>query len=116
MTDNIEDKTKSTEWATANLVVENLFNRYHQQWLKEIQYLSSSDKQYENKYYKMIIDLGWAVVPYIIDSLRKKPTRLLEALSQITSLNPEKPEHLGNLSKMANDWISWWDIYSTKKE
>jgi hypothetical protein len=94
----------------------NIFLEYHQRWFNETKYLSSPTRQYENKYYQMIIKMGWDAVPHIIDSLKIEPSRLLEALSQITNVNPEKPEHLGNLTKMADDWIEWWNLYSSKKE
>jgi hypothetical protein len=93
--------------------IQRMFRKYHQNWINEI---SSFDypltQQINNENYKNIIAIGKDVVPHIIDSLQKKPTMLFEALSQIVQeeYDPIKPEHQGDINKMAEDWLEWWDM------
>jgi hypothetical protein len=105
----VEDNLKSVERVTShNIDMEKLFQKYYQHWDKETCVMSSS-VMFDNVYYQAIIALGWKVVPYIIEQLRKQPCHLFKALKQITGINPAKPEHIGRIPEMAKDWIEWYD-------
>jgi hypothetical protein len=105
--ENSEEKSRSTERSITDIAVEKCFKRYLEQWYNETKFLSSGG--FDNKYYKLIIGLGWDVVPCIIEQLRVKPYHLFAALNSITGEYPVRPEHVGYLNKMAKDWIQWWD-------
>ncbi len=83
------------------------FETLFQQWKKETLLLSDGYKITEHPAYRQIIALGEAVVPFILIKLREDPQHIFYALFKITGENPIKPEHVGKLSKMAEDWLNW---------
>ncbi len=71
-----------------------------------------------------LINIGEDAVPLLLEHLVEErianqaeyvgydfhdyaPMYALTALRVITGTNPIKPEHRGNLSKMADDWLDW---------
>jgi hypothetical protein len=88
--------------------VEAVFNRLYTQWREREKFNSfigaSSDTGYEE-----MVQLGPAVVPYMIDRLKREAAHLFVALNRITGVDPVKKEHAGNTKKMAEDWIQWWE-------
>jgi hypothetical protein len=84
------------------------FEELFTQWHEQAQYHSDGGSE-PNIRYERIIQLGYNVVPYIIDKLRKKPEHLFIALVRITGENPVKEEHRGKVKEMAEDWVRWWD-------
>jgi hypothetical protein len=114
--ENEDEVVKSTERSTYDMVIRNTFQKYFQAWMEETQYLSSTQAMFGNKNYQEIINMGWDVVPVIIEQLRKKPEHLFKALKCITGLTPIKPNHAGYLYEMAADWIEWYDnVYLSSK-
>jgi hypothetical protein len=89
----------------------NIFQRYLLNWLNETGPLSSTQEMFENRYYKAIINMGRDVIPHIIDQLQKKPEHLFKALKEITGMSIIRPEHAGDLYKMAADCIEWYRLY-----
>ncbi len=50
------------------------------------------------------------MVPYIIqDMLENGPNHWFNALSRITGANPITKDIVGNLDKMADAWITWYN-------
>jgi hypothetical protein len=96
------------------LITKYTFQKYYKKWDKEIKFISSSHVMFENRNYQEIIKMGWDVVPCIIEQLRKDPHHLFMALRAITGATPVKPEHVGRLYDMADDWINWYDTMYTK--
>ncbi len=76
-------------------------------WLNEIMLSSNTSDIINNKHYYSIIKLGKDVIPYILEDLRQNNNHWFSALTKITGDNPVPVEHLGNISKMTNDWIAW---------
>jgi hypothetical protein len=91
------------------------FQKYYRRWRKETKCFSSTRAVLENGNYQAIIDMGWDAVPHIIDRLRKKSAYLFGALERITGEYPVRPEHAGDVSKMASDWIEWYNKKETGK-
>jgi hypothetical protein len=89
--------------------LKNTFQKYFKKWKKETLNTSSSDDMFENPNYQAIINLGWKVVPFIIEQLKEKPAHLFMALTAITGATPVIPNHVGRLYDMANDWIKWYE-------
>lgn len=85
-----------------------VFNDFYEKWYEETKYLSSPG-MFKNIYYKKIISLGMDVVPVIINKLKETPCHLFFALHEITGVNPVKSENRGNIKKMSDDWIAWWE-------
>jgi len=55
--------------------------------------------------YEQIIEMGWAVVPLLLDELRRKPDHWFIALERITGANPVPAECEGKIEKMAAAWV-----------
>jgi hypothetical protein len=93
-----------------------VFDNFYEKWHEETKYLSSPTMMFENRYYKKIISLGMVVVPVIINKLKETPCHLFFALYKITGINPARPENRGNIEKMSNDWIAWWERKKNVRE
>ena len=88
--------------------IDKIFNENYNKWYEGTKYLSSS-KIYDNEYYRNIVSLGVYVIPCIIEKLKESPVQLFEALAEITGEDPVPENHWGDMEKMAEDWINWWD-------
>jgi hypothetical protein len=95
--------------ADSRTEIKSVFDNFYEKWHEETKYLSSPTMMFENRYYKKIISLGMVVVPVIINKLKETPCHLFFALYKITGINPVRPENRGNIEKMSNDWIAWWE-------
>jgi hypothetical protein len=95
-------------------VVKNAFQMHYRRW--KGQTVASKDEAiYDNKHYRAIIEMGPDVIPYLIDDLENEPGFLFNALRRITGENPIKDKHVGNISKMNNDWRNWYKNVFCKK-
>ncbi|GEM_PF-1024546 len=64
----------------------------------------------EHPAYQQVIDLGWDVVPYVIEELNRKPEHWFRALARITGAKNVVPEESrGKLPEMAAAWVTWWN-------
>jgi hypothetical protein len=104
------EKSKSVERFVYDSKIDRTFQEHFKKWHEETINMSSNHDMSENLHYKAIIAMGWEVVPYIIEQLRKKPCHLFDALSAITGELPIKLEHSGRVHEMAADWIKWYDV------
>jgi hypothetical protein len=91
-----------------NNSVEAVFNELYAQWRRQTEFNSFIGSQTDGIYEK-IVRLGYRVVPYIINKLKTENAHLFIALCRITGKNPVKKENMGNVRKMAEDWIHWWE-------
>jgi len=91
---------------------ENRFNSLVSTWKQDTEFSSSVSEIVSNKSYLQIIALGEKVLPLIFESMAQEPHHWFVALTSITGgVNPIKPEHRGNLSKMTEDWLNWASKY-----
>lgn len=74
---------------------------------RECMYLSSVDDITENESYKSIVRLGKSVVPLLLSDLKKNKRYWFWALYDIAGENPVKPEHIGDVDRMVDDWLDW---------
>jgi hypothetical protein len=88
--------------------VEEDFNRLYARWKEQTKFCSFIGDPADTAYAE-IISLGTAVIPYIITMLKREESHLFIALNRITGVNPVRKEHSGNVRKMAEDWIRWWE-------
>ncbi|HEX8140688.1 MAG TPA: hypothetical protein VF544_24190 [Pyrinomonadaceae bacterium] len=89
--------------------LEREFRALAEAWYTETMPLSSYVDKVLHPAYLRIIGLGRNVVPFIMDELRDMPHDWFLALRAITGKDPVNPEDAGNLSKMAESWLHWWE-------
>jgi len=88
--------------------IEYIFNELYTKWRDQTKYNSFIGNS-TDIYHEKIIQLGYVAVPLIINKIKTEHAHLFIALNKITGANPVKKENMGNVKKMAIDWIQWWD-------
>jgi hypothetical protein len=87
--------------------VSSEFKKHERRWLAQTRHLSSPIDKYLHPSYARIIGLGWAVVPYVLNSLKRRPNDWFYALRAVTGENPVSASAAGDIRRMANLWIAW---------
>jgi len=105
-----EDRVKLNKRPAINFIRFNqkLFDKLYKKWQDETQFDSFIGDPYHKSYDK-IIKYGYRAVPYIINKIKEEPSLIFVALIRITGETPIKEENKGNVKKMAEDWIEWWE-------
>jgi hypothetical protein len=83
------------------------FEVLFQRWKKETALLSSGTAIVGHPAYQEVIEMGDAVVPFILIKLQEDPQHLFYALYKITGENPVPKAHAGDLDSMTADWLDW---------
>lgn len=91
---------------TSNSVAQK-FQELAQRWRSETAHLSSVTKQVMHPSYQRIIGLGPAVLPILLQELRRESGYWFWALNAITGEDPVRPEDLGNVPRMTEAWLNW---------
>jgi hypothetical protein len=102
-----QQKGKEKEGTNGDPNLASHFENLFQKWKSETLLSSSGSEILEHPAYHHIIELGEAIVPFILIKLKEDPHHLFYALFKITGENPIQSNHVGNLSQMAGDWINW---------
>jgi hypothetical protein len=76
-------------------------------WKTDTALLSSTSAMIVHPAYQGIIALGPAVVPLLLQELRREPVHWFEALKAITGEDPVQPEAWGKSRTMADAWLAW---------
>lgn len=91
--------------------IENDFMRLAEQWRRETENLSSITRIVSNSAYQKIIQLGkqhrQSAIRLILTDLSKQGGFWAVALNAISGENPVSPDHIGNPSKVREDWLKW---------
>jgi hypothetical protein len=87
--------------------VSERFRRLAAEWKEQSRFLSNSAQMAMLRPYQQIIGMGPAVVPLILDELRREPDQWFWALESITEQNPVPPEAMGKVRLMAQAWVTW---------
>lgn len=87
--------------------IHDRFQRFAAAWKQEARHLSNSAQMAMLPSYQRIIGLGLAAVPLLLKELQNEPNQWFWALESITDDNPVRPEHLGKVRLMAQDWLEW---------
>jgi hypothetical protein len=87
---------------------QQLFDKIYKKWRDETQFDSFIGDPY-HKSYENIVKYGYKAIPYIITKLKEEPSLIFVALIRITGETPIKEENRGNVKKMSEDWIEWWE-------
>ncbi|MGA3136386.1 MAG: hypothetical protein ABSC88_10380 [Terracidiphilus sp.] len=94
---------------TAQLL-ETQFTRLVATWREETENVSSLTQVVSNPAYQRVIDLGKHgenVVPLILKDFAKNHGYWGNALRSITGENPVLDKHIGNPTKVREDWLRW---------
>jgi hypothetical protein len=83
------------------------FKKFISVWYKDIYFSSSLTEQLNHPAFLMIVDLGYSVIPLILEEIKRNPSHLFVALHRITGENPILPEHKGNFNEIISDWLNW---------
>jgi hypothetical protein len=87
--------------------VENLFNRFLDEWTRDTAMLSDQVSVLIHPAYYKIIGLGTQVIPLILRDLERGGGPWFVALEALTLENPVKPEHAAKAKLMRKDWLEW---------
>lgn len=87
--------------------VEATFRTLARAWTEETRYLSSLTAITAHPAYRQIIRLGHAVVPLILREMAARPAHWFAALSEITGVDPVRPEDYGDVPAMMKSWLDW---------
>jgi hypothetical protein len=87
--------------------VSERFHRLAAEWKQQSRFLSNSAQMAMLRPYQLIIGMGPAVVPLILDELRREPDQWFWASESITEQNPVPPEAMGKVRLMAQAWLTW---------
>lgn len=93
-----------------NLYDENLKNEFEtakKEWLDSTNLKSTIFTSITHPAHLKIIRLGEEVIPLMLADLKKNRNHWFITLALITRENPVKKNHLGNIEKMAGDWLEW---------
>jgi hypothetical protein len=77
------------------------------EWKEQSAVLSSATQMARLPSYRQIIALGPAVVPLLLEELRREPDHWFIALQHLTGADPVQEENRGDLLAMARDWLTW---------
>lgn len=93
---------------TPNEAVDKLKDEFHllvKQWRKDTQHFSSVTKMVQHPAYRRIIDMGAAVLPYLLNELNQHPDHWLVALNAITGEDPA-PKNC-TFDEAVQAWLAW---------
>lgn len=76
-------------------------------WKEDSQFLSNTAQMALLVPYQKIIGMGPAVVPAILEELRREPDHWFWALEMVTGENPVTPADRGNFEAMRTAWLEW---------
>jgi len=83
------------------------FDSYYQNWIDETLLESNGAKIVQNENYQKIIELGYSVIPRIIEKYRASHEHWSYALRKITGIDNGESELDGDLSLIRNQWLIW---------
>ena len=89
--------------------VERKFRTLAEEWYVDTMPLSSYIERILHPAYQRILVLGKGVVPFIMDEIRDMPNDWFWALRILTDADPVKAEEAGNMQRMADAWLQWWE-------
>jgi len=83
------------------------FIELRDKWKEETLFVSSGTLLISNSAYKSIIQMGSLTIPWIFREMKRNDDHWFFALEKITGINPIKPENVGIIEKMKEDWFDW---------
>lgn len=83
------------------------YEHYYSMWFEATAHYSVTNDKLKHPTFKEILKLGPQIIPIILENMRNGKYIFFEALIILAKENPIKPEHLGDIEKMTQDWIDW---------
>jgi hypothetical protein len=83
------------------------FKELADEWSRETGHISSASDLINNTRYQQIISLGWPVIPYLLNDLKRNKRFWFPALAEITGLRPFDPRDASNYRHMTDAWLRW---------
>jgi hypothetical protein len=101
--------TATLDWkpVTRTEDLEPLFRALADQWRAETAYHSFAHQYALHPAYQRIIGMGPAVVPLILEELRRAHGQWFWALRSITGVDPVPDEDKGDVRKSEAAWVAW---------
>lgn len=87
--------------------VEERFMRLADKWSHDTAHISSVTDLTRDHSYQQIIEMGEAVLPYLLTDLVRNKRFWFPALAAITELRPFDPKDMGNYRLMTEAWLRW---------
>ena len=106
--------SKSTITISDDLVetVEQRFRRLEAALRAATVHLSSTSKIVNHPAFQEIIQLGNAIVPFLLRDLSERPRLWVWALPAITGANPVPAKDAGDIAAMSAAWLRWAKIHA----
>lgn len=76
-------------------------------WLEETKMSSNVYMTLKHPAHLSILNLGIEIIPFLLEDLQEHNNHWFYTLSIITGENPIKPESLGDVEKISDDWTEW---------
>jgi ActR/RegA family two-component response regulator len=83
------------------------FERLAAAWRVETEFTSAISEIFLNKNYQEIIGQGVAIVPFILEDLKRGPDHWYWALGAITGANPAEAAPPGDIAAISGAWLEW---------
>ena len=90
-----------------SVTVSERFHRLAAEWKAQSRFLSNSAQMAMLRPYQQIIGTGPAVVPLILDELRREPDQWFWAMKSIREQNTVPPEGVAKVRRLAEAWVTW---------
>ncbi len=83
------------------------FRQLADQWIAETINISSVSDMLLHPAYQAIIGMGPAIIPLLLDELKREPNHWFAALKAVTGENPVSPAYAGDVDMMVDAWLAW---------
>lgn len=87
--------------------IRDQFAMWAKVWRNETRNISNVREVIGHYAYRRIIEMGPAVVPFILKELERAPDFWFYALRKLTTANPVRQKYAGNVKKMREAWLIW---------
>ncbi len=77
------------------------------EWRRDTATSSSVRLKTSHPAFHRIVGMGEQSIPIILDQLKKRPSYLFWALSEISGDNAIKPDSIGKVREMIESWLNW---------
>lgn len=92
---------------TTNIEIYNRFIELREKFISETRYQSNPHLIRENENYKLILELGPDIFPFLLDDLYNKKVDWLDALAILKGHDPVQEVNWGDMNAMIDDWKNY---------
>lgn len=95
--------------------IRRAFELLRAQWIAATAHHSDADLVVNHPAYRRIIGLGPAVVPYLIEDMKRTNEHWFVALESITGERPTSEAMAGKIEPMVRCWVEWFEKKSPRE-